>query len=213
MPVGLQIKGSHGFTQIDSSYRNLVLVDQGSVTSSTGGSLVKAGRTTPILAIKPTFLGGGTKAAVISGLDITGSTYTWYVANGSCDYWLFDVAPVRAHGAGLRVFNPAGDVVFDSGYKPLRVIGVYDHTPQLGAADVDHSVGSLPAGKDIAFVQSRAAFYYEDQGGGVNGVGIEAMYQSGTTLLVRKSNFVTFSGSITSVRYSGQGIAVDVTGY
>ena len=41
------------------------------------------------------------------------------------DFYIFDLSatlPVREHGVGLEVYNPAGQLVFSSDQHPLRVL-------------------------------------------------------------------------------------------
>ncbi|RLK45936.1 hypothetical protein [Cupriavidus plantarum] len=126
---GMKIWGSHGFVQIDGTYRNLGLrakgsVFSGGVSSETGWfyAIVTLPADAPVLAWRST---APTVQQVISQV---GNQITYYFqCQGSgvrVDYWLFDYPNLALlpGNYGLRVWNVAGDVVFDSRAKYMRVI-------------------------------------------------------------------------------------------
>jgi hypothetical protein len=127
MAVGLRIKGSHGFVQIDDTYRNLCLVDKGTLpTAATSGTSMyridsKYLTDTAILA----FSGPG----AVCPIEVITSTQT---ANpycnvskldGACNWWVFNNLAAFSSGVGIRKRNGAGQVIYDSGWAPMRVLG------------------------------------------------------------------------------------------
>jgi len=96
MPAGIQIINSAGTVQIDETYRNLALREQGT----------QAG--------PPAVPGTGMLAFKYS--DLGGATYKW---------WRFDVPIPSGATHGLQIFNAAGECTFDAMLKYARVVDVF----------------------------------------------------------------------------------------
>jgi hypothetical protein len=129
MPVGLQVFGSHGIAQIDENYKNLVVVAQGSKVSGdwVGGityslSIVVSNFVTPLIAFK------SDEDVGLGYSSISGSNWTFvFLTNNPApmSYWVFDQSPSASPASfGFEVYNAAGERVFHSSQKPLRVVGV-----------------------------------------------------------------------------------------
>lgn len=144
MPAGLQIFNDAGVYQIDETYINYVLISKGTATTNSASpnysfsarpiyyvEITATGRTAPILALKGTY---GDAVCVVGG-SVSDGTWKWRVAasdNGiSFDYYIFDVAPLSSDNFGLQVFNTAGDPVFHSSQKPLRVAGTFTSNGEI----------------------------------------------------------------------------------
>ncbi len=140
---GLQCVNNGQFIQIDSTFRNLVLAQQGTVSFGLNiDSFVVAqqvtytgtANSTPIIFTAaptqpPTANGGGN--AVCPLVTISGTTYTFNLqidgegAESTINYYIFDVPPdANPTGAGLACFNAAGQCVFDSNQTYLKIAGV-----------------------------------------------------------------------------------------
>lgn len=217
MTAGLQSWSTTGnVLQIDESYRNLVLRQKGTVPEG-GGSITFLNGVSPVVVLCPIIANAG-YCAYISHLNVSGTTYTWTVPAWA-DYYVFDVPPApAAHGIGLQVFNAAGQIAYDSGLAPMRVLGVYNHTPADGSpANQSVQIATLPAATKVGFAQSAQAFYREQRmvsGSPWQAVGVEGIYKldGQTQVWVRKTDIVFVSGSPgISQHFTGVNIAVDVT--
>lgn len=148
MTAGLFLKNEAGGIQIDETYPSVGLIQSGNLTiqtinhsgwsSSFGydehGAIITVTGTRPILA-----LGGDYFCGIKSTVDNGDGTWTFQVcaevaANGhDVPYYVFDNATLVAdEGCGLLVWNAAGELVFASSQKPMRLI--------------DIKTGSLPSG-------------------------------------------------------------------
>ena len=130
MPAGLQIYGSHGVLQIDENYKNLVVVASGSKASgdwtASGGSyyvqITVTDFVTPMVAFK------SDEDVGLGYTSISGANWTFtFLTNNpaAMSYWVFDQSPSASPASfGFEVYTAAGERVFHSSQKPLRVVGV-----------------------------------------------------------------------------------------
>lgn len=124
MSAGLQITNDHGVVQIDADYKNLCFIRKysvvtSSITSNSGiraeGSFAAPSISNRILALRTS------EPAAVSQ---SGDTYTIKTRNPTTvDAYLFANTPTTAgsSGAGILVCNGAGEIVFSSDQKYMRV--------------------------------------------------------------------------------------------
>lgn len=157
MPEGLEVYNDNGVFQIDGNRRNFQLKQSGSGTCNT--SETTGGRTRYYTTIAVTsstaplfFIGGNTNVCGLYGISVSGSTWTFQIVsntNGATfNYWVFDAQDTAPDNFGLEVWNAAGQRVFHSGGKPLRIVGV-----QNGATTVTYT-----AGRTYAVCQTSSGF-------------------------------------------------------
>jgi len=133
MSFGFSALGEVGNVQVDSAYKNLVLIKSGSVTLSNGNVefassssdprvLVTCAGIDPVIALKTSH---GTRTyRVPKG----GGNYEFHILGDPghfVQYFIFDEPPQGAATFGMRVFSSEGEKVFDSAHRPLRVLGQY----------------------------------------------------------------------------------------
>jgi hypothetical protein len=132
---GIRIKNVNNEIQIDSLYRNYVLEASGSLNTR-GLTTVNITNNTepPIVMIRPT---GSTIQAcgiwdlVFSSPNYTGVRFSSYVeypnsaADCPFDYKIFTLRDTKsAETYGLRIYNPDKKMVYDSGYKPFKILEI-----------------------------------------------------------------------------------------
>ena len=220
--AGLQVWGSHGLIQIDEDYHTLSLVSKGHLVGS--GAITLTNGVSPVCAIIPDF-GPEEQIATVQSVTTSGTTWFWNIM-GNCYYWIFDVIPSSSpNNVGLQVFKSDGSLAFDSSYAPMRVVGVFDHTPDNREAATALQIGTLAGmgGRSIAFAQSRPAFYLENRPLGVGsprlGVGLEGVYVQGApagaslgVYSMKRDIALEPTSTGPTQHQSGQHIAIDVTG-
>lgn len=126
MTVGFEVIGDSGNILISQDYKNMQLVESGTVSPASGtyagvSSFSRTGLVAPIL-----FLSGPRRAMGYACKKSSGSTAFLIFADGASsaavNYWIFDIATLIPSNGGLQVFTAAGELAFDSGAKTLRVI-------------------------------------------------------------------------------------------
>ncbi|MBQ4853228.1 hypothetical protein IMW82_00845 [Rhodanobacter sp. B2A1Ga4] len=163
MQAGFEVYNDGNALVIDGTYRNMsfrlkgtavttTVVDQFStVTVSLSGL---SGY--PCVAVKSS---SGAWAAVRS--YASGACLVDIVALGgvgtSVDYYIFDLPqPIAGDNAGLQVFNAAGDMVFSSSHRYVRIVGSI--TASAGPSLPSNSI-TLAAGKTYAVMQNNPMAY------------------------------------------------------
>lgn len=160
MPTGLQVLNDSGDIVIDEEYRSFALKSSGSATMGStdiGGTaaiytvdITVTNCTTPMLALK------AANYVSVLGVNVSGSTYTWTVSSNvasfSFDWWCFDVAAVPADTFGLAVYNAAGELVFHSSSKAMRVVRS-DDAGTGGTSGI-----ALTSGRTYAVIQGSNGF-------------------------------------------------------
>lgn len=130
--AGLVVYNNTGVAQIDSEHRNIRLLAKGSVQANSylrgrpgGGSLWFAG--VPTGASRPMFAFASSAQVRCVYVDQDGvPTMAFHVINqqgANIDWWQFDVGTTALYGSGIRIFNAAGQQVFDGGDKVPKVMG------------------------------------------------------------------------------------------
>lgn len=223
MAAGIQIYNSHGTLQVDENYRNMFLAGSG-----VGATASVSGTTYPLMAIRstvPATTYGSSHNGVANYTMITGPDPA---TTAPVQWWLWDLkSSAPASSAGFQVFNPQGQLVFDSGQKPMRIVDVRSFQ---NSSEWNGLTLSYPAGRTYATVISRppglGERYMESKG--TDGFLIitkgwrGGCVWSGTSctfgwVMVNDSSYIDDSpmwhGDITESRGSWQIMIVDVTGY
>lgn len=146
--AGLTVYNDSGVAQIDSEHRNIRLRAKGTLTADLylrgrpgGGSLWYAGLA--VDAARPMFAFSST--AQVRCMYVTQDStpvMAFHVINqqgASINWWQFETGTTAEYGSGIRIFNAAGEQVFDGGDKLPTVVGF---TQTLGGT-IDTSAGRL----------------------------------------------------------------------
>jgi hypothetical protein len=166
MPAGIQIFNDSGVLQIDETYINYVLISKGTATTNQSSpnyswssrpvyyvEITATGRTAPMIALKAS---QGAEVFVVNG-SVSSGTWKWRIVGGannvSFDYYIFDVAPVSTDTFGVAIYNAAGDPVFHSSQKPLRVGGVFESEGTILPYGTSFNQSDFGAGRTWAGVQ------------------------------------------------------------
>lgn len=149
MSFGIEIKNNDGDIVIDGKYQNHVIAESGSIigtglkTVSFGSSYAPARQ--PLLFARNTAGYVGLLGWTFSGGNING--FDCAVKDGGPTDWKLAVTPggPSSETQGLRVFDAAGAVVFDSGLNYLKLIDalLLDYTG-LPSGNVSHASGATP---------------------------------------------------------------------
>ena len=120
MPAGLIIYNDHGTILIDENYTNMSVVSSGMVTTADVGITEE----TKYAATLPFMPAAGEKIALRSSLYCMVQGNEVVASGEGIVYWYRFGAPVMSNNnAGLRIFNAAGQLTFDSGRQCARVSG------------------------------------------------------------------------------------------
>lgn len=193
MTAGLQVFNDWGTVQLDQDYISFSMSAKGTLAMTgdpanhpqpmTVGQITVTGQN-PIIAFLPPPPSANGGAVHLLGRSQSGSQFTFYF---SClgqqafglEYWVFDDA-VMGMGAGesfgLQVYRADGSLAFDSGTKPLRIVGVVDLEPS--ATEPSGQI-VVPSGRKYAAVQGSMAiafshtFHSWRTGGGGSGPPLE----------------------------------------
>jgi hypothetical protein len=146
--AGLQVFNNSGILQIDSTYRNMRLVEKGVLMTGPPSPVPP-----PQLIWGSGVLWVSLVSSVLAWRCAARCTLITYVPSAgiAVEWWRFDTSPPAPSNHGLQVFNPAGALVFDSGDVCAKVLDVFESP--LG---IDGGAHVYP-GKRIAVVQNNAA--------------------------------------------------------
>lgn len=116
MAGGLIAYNDGGVAQIDSEHRNLRFKSSGSFTMNIGvqGFGYPAGSILAFASSKP--------ARMYYDTDGSATVESLTTAN-VIDWWTFEVGTTAVFNSGIRIFNPAGEQVFDGADRLPKVVG------------------------------------------------------------------------------------------
>jgi len=169
MAYGLRVFGDAGNVQLDETYRNFHLIGKGTASTNTSstqgdsstGTVTVTGCTIPILAVRCS-----THGVTYNVQSVSGSTWTFRVfASGAgfatFEWFCFDMVSQPPSGKwGLRVFNSAGQVTFDSNFKPMRVVDFIKNFDLAGTNGTPTNVTkTYTAGRSYTAVTVRQGVY------------------------------------------------------
>ncbi len=141
MPVGWQTITDSGVVQLDQDTKCYQLVASGSGTFSStvpmaggGGyaTVVVTNAVAPLVAIG---LASGICAHAVRKIHVSGTTWTYYFSGGSgdsFDYYVFDHSATLIENFGLAIYDGSGVLTYQSGGKPLRIVGMGPDTYTSG---------------------------------------------------------------------------------
>lgn len=138
MQARIRVVHDDGDIQIDQDYSNYLFASKVTVTTDTsfgsqGASykdIVVTSATRPVLALQ-----SFTEPATYTLVSVSGSTWTFRVWVGptgtvydttglSVTVYIFDIHLPISGLPGIRVFDSSGNLKFDSGHKPMRVLSM-----------------------------------------------------------------------------------------
>lgn len=179
MAAGLTVYNSANTIQIDENYRNLMVLNSG-----WNGTPTASGISWPLCAIRSTSLALAYTLTSTSSVSYTvvggGSGYNWYV---------FDLANTPVSSVGLHVYNASGQLVYDSGRNPMRIV---DYLVFNSEAEFNGATRTYPAGRTYAVIIGKYASKFISQSLNRDACGWEIQqdwYYSGARV---NNNVVTF---------------------
>lgn len=237
MPAGLQVLNNGSFVQIDATYKNYCLVQQGGILLLSGNSetdkasypynlVTVYGCTNPVLAMKApgpirvsrTNLGGGTFQFYMT-VD-----YNWSApgAGGqpTVPYYVYDSQPTSAaaHGAGLQVFGADGQPVFDSERPYMKVIDALDLTASFPYPNRTETTYNY-SGRNVATITCQQAYKVTlDAVGGADGFTLSTMCpvvkssNPGAVVMVDGAGYWIIGGATSSTQSRAYILVLDVAG-
>jgi hypothetical protein len=138
MAFGATVYNDTGNIVIDPDFRNMVLRSKTSLTFTTtyqsyGMVSGYVDRKTVSLAsaVSPMIAFQSSLGVGLTGLSISGSTYTWTVSanqDHTCTVYIFDFAPTPTSTFGMQVFNGSSEQVFNSDAKYMKVVDFFTTT-------------------------------------------------------------------------------------
>ena len=159
MTYGLRVTNDAGIIQIDEQLRNLVVVDEGRVTSAVGGAGGPLGEVSfaaqsacqPLIFIRPD---SGVEVGDfnLSNGPLSGGSYVigppWsvfsYECSGAFDWKVcgIDSTPSPSGTYGMLVYNDAGEVIHDTRLSYMQIKSVHRLFSQASPAYQDLTVPS-----------------------------------------------------------------------
>lgn len=120
MSYGFQVVGTYGTTQIDETYQNFLLYQSGQVAYNNLASLPSG-----LIFLRIPY---GTSIGQSSNTNV-------------CDYRVYRQASQMGAGDpyGLKVYDGAGNMTFDSSFVPLRVLQIINALAYNGATSTAFS--------------------------------------------------------------------------
>lgn len=227
MPTGVEVVGSSGNFQITESYKNHSFHQRIDFAAGAARVSFTTSAVRPIIAFR-----GDRTCIVACSISGANRTYTLQRFNGGAlSVYVFGETPnVQASNTGVQVFNASGQLVFDSGYKYMRIFG----SVQLpGPIPISTNVGvTVPRYLDVANGGKTLAVFTpyqrggrfgvsEESGGGFGGslylladcVGIQGAKVEQGAMVVRQEQGATDEYGYNEVNTPPVVFLVDVTGY
>jgi len=163
MTVGFEARNNDRYLLIDGTFRNLVYVASGTATTDTvqdqfsvktinlngltGYPVVAVQSETGGYAVVRSYSNG---AAVVDFV-LLGGTGT------SCRYFVYALPTAApSNFVGLEIYNTAGQLVFSSAYRYMRVVGTVSGHAGPGSAAASLT---LPSGRSYAVIQTAPMAY------------------------------------------------------
>lgn len=216
MPAGLQIVNNFGTVLIDETYKNLALRQK--ILTATAGALERvtipmSGMNEPMVALaSERYVGVKSMRSDLASFLVQGRI------NGDVTAYIFDLPQSSGPNQGLRVYNAAGELTFDSNNKYARVVDVYG-----GPATSDwQPLRTYPSGRNYAVVQLKMAYRKEvvNNGGGnyditwtMSAARVIGNTVQGNMIPYKTDNVSAGSAPPSFTDLSAQFAVIDVTGY
>ena len=118
--AGIKVYNDTGFTQINSEHRNLRMSGKGTVATASWilSRRAKLYTSAPLVAFRCTDL-----CAMVSDVDGGGPYVAFLTPAASVDWWTFDVGTSAVFNSGLRIWNAAGEQVYDAADRVPKLVG------------------------------------------------------------------------------------------
>lgn len=160
----LRVRNNDNIIQIDSQYKNLAMIQKGTVNTIAGVipqfntnvayATITVNGDNPQLALVPS------EAAVAALWYITksGNSFTFHVvsrAAAAIPYYIFDNTISGTPGAKLKMRDAAGNLFFDSSNKYLKIVGMLNAQNGVPIVQI-----STPVGRQCAVLVSAGGYEY-----------------------------------------------------
>jgi hypothetical protein len=136
MATGIKIYNDSGAVQIDETYRNVCLISKQSISLSHSGGIVYVNVSTSgpraLVCVE-----SANYIPLLANVTFDGTSWVWrwgFGKNGgaftsdTAYAWIFDyLTTPPSDTVGVKVFNAAGEMVYHSASKPLRIITTLPH--------------------------------------------------------------------------------------
>jgi hypothetical protein len=216
---GITITGQHGFTQIDSNFKNLAFRQKATLTfnnSTHEASFTWSNGVTPLVCWR-----GSTPAALMR-VDQSGSSFTYTFrkpvgASGSVEYFLFDTAAQAATSFGLNIYAPDGSVAFAGDLRYPKILGVYQ-VPNSGSGNLSATLTPGNYAGCLSLPRMGQGGVQIQPGVFQHMVGLDTMTVTSTSLSVQFDQSLILLGAAGGFNYAvrqnvgGQVLLIDVTG-
>lgn len=225
MTAGIEIRNSSSNLVIDGQFQNLALSSKTYVQCSTSFYTWYMGT---FVAPNNSLIAVSDPKAMVLLVSRSSSDYTYRIlrpSSGSATVYVFSPLTTSSTNVGIQVFNDSGALVFDSGFKYLKVIDLLNK-PNLGPAAGGTGSGttrSYAGIGELAVIHSSPFFYGVDDSFQSN-LRFYTEYSSVISMTSNTINF--FAETAFMVEYQStyplyptvaggipQFMVVDVTGY
>lgn len=186
MAAGIEIRNSNSNLVIDGDFQNLALSSKFSVTCSVPDYAGYRGTfTAPANALVAV---SDPKVSVLL-VSRSGGSYKYHLIRptvGAATVYVFAPLTSTPSTFGMQVFNESGSLVFDSGFKYLRVLDILNN-PNLGPAAGGSGTGETRyyAGVGALAVVHSSPFFY----------GVDDTFQGDIRFYSEFASVVSISGS------------------
>lgn len=184
MAAGLTVYNTAGTIQIDENYRNMMVANSG-----TNGAPTATNISWPLCAIRSTSL-----VLAFNLTNTSTATYTVWGGGTGYSWYVFDLRVTPSTNVGLQVFNPTGELIFDSGQKPMRIV---DYLVFNNESEWNGQTRTYPAGRTYAVIIGKYATKFVAESLNRDSCGWEIQkdaYYSGASV---NNNVVTFGWILT----------------
>lgn len=144
MAAGLTVYNTAGTIQIDENYRNMMVANSG-----TNGTPTATNISWPLCAIRSTSL-----VLAYNLTNTSTASYTVWGGGAGYNWYVFDLRVTPSTNVGLQVFNGSGELIFDSGQKPMRIVDYFVFNNESEWNGVSRT---YPAGRTYAVIIGKYA--------------------------------------------------------
>ena len=159
---GLIIRNADGNIQFSTNFKNYCLAAKGTTTSYTAWSSV--GISLRLFTISYTANGAsrplcGARGGAFFGVTNVGNVYTFSFLSSSSttsiEYFIFDEVPLIPTSNGLNIWSAAGELIYSSDFKPLKVRAVIKGSCGFNTDPWATSPGNKATSEDFIYDSGR----------------------------------------------------------